>query len=537
MKPLNKNNLIFLLPVLSGLLLFLAYPPQKLGFLVFIALIPLFYFLNQESTSQKKAFFGGLITGIIFLGGLFVWLLKTAPFDWLGITSGKGYTLVLILLIILWVIQILFLSLFFAVFPWIYKKLVNLQLTTFAFLIVVPSLWVIIEYLRTWGFSVLWLGKETLFGSHWTFGNLAYALHNNTVSIQAADIGGIYLISFLIVLINIILFTIFKVFKKQNKSQIIALIIILVLIISFWRGYGIYKLNSKEKGELRKIALLQTNFPSSSAANPYQKEEIFRAVLSLFQTKNVVQENPDFIIAPEGFGLVSLTKSKEITKYLIRDFWKPGQIFLENERVVDENGKNKSRLFYYDLEKEKPIAFQDKMLLVPNGDYLPYLTKFLLGIYSFNVRFEEKLFQKGEKNDIAQTPKANIGSGICSSILSPALNRELTQKGAQILVVVSSDAPFHGSKALLSQNLAMSQLRAVENRRYFVQATNAGYSFLLDSKGQIIVKSSEFGNKIFFSDARLNDKKTLYTKFGDWPACLSFLTLLVFIVIHKRRKG
>jgi len=537
MKPLNKNSLIFLLPILSGLLLFLAYPPQKLGFLVLIALIPLFYFLNRESTSQKKAFWGGLITGFIFLGGLFVWLLKTAPFDWLGVTSGKSYTLVLILLIILWIIQIFFLSLFFALFSWIYKKTVNLRLTVFASLIVVPSLWIIVEYLRTWGFSVLWLGKETLFGSHWTFGNLAYVLHNNIVSIQIADIGGIYLISFVIVLINVILFTIFKAFKKQNKSQIIALIIILILIIFLWRGYGIYKINSEEKGELRKVALLQTNFLSSSAANPYQKEEIFKAVLSLFQTKDVVQENPDFIIAPEGFGLVSLTKSKEITKYLINDFWKPGQIFLENEKVVDENGKNKSRLFYYDLEKEKPIAFQDKMLLVPNGDYLPYLTKFILGIYSFNVRFEEKLFQKGEKNDIAQTPKANIGSGICSSILSPALNRKLTQKGAQVLVIVSSDAPFHGSKSLLSQNLAMSQLRAVENRRYFVQATNAGYSFLLDSKGQIIVKSSEFGNKILFSSVRLNDKKTFYTKSGDWPILLGFLILLISTVIHRTRKS
>ena len=329
--------------------------------------------------------------------------------------------------------------------------------------------------------------------------------------------------------------------------------IILGLVGTTWVGYGIYQLRSSDVGDrnshIIKIALLQTNFLSGSEFNPYQKKEVFKAVLDLFKSPKAIQENPDIIIAPEGFGIVSLTGSQEIAKYLLKDFWHSGQIYLENQKIVDENGKTKSRLFYYDLEpassdasqggKEIPIAFHDKLLLVPNGDYLPYFTKAILSIYSFDIgtKHEQRLYQKGEKINIVQTSKGNIGGTICSSIVSPEINRKMTKNGAEFLVVVSSDSPFHGSKTLLAQNLAMSKLRAIENRRYFAQATNMGYSFLLNSKGEIVVKNLQLGNKILFSDIYLLNKKTIYNKFGDWIIILSTAILfLTFISWYNKKR-
>jgi len=506
---MKKDNLIFLLPVLSGILLILAYPPYNIEILIWIALIPLLYFI--KSVSPKKALIGGMITGFIFLGKLFDWVFATIPFDWLGINIEKNLVSAFILLIIFWIIQTLFLSLFFGVFSWAIKKIT--QPANFKLLFIIPFLWIILEYLRTWAFTVLWIGKETFFGPHWTFGNLAYVLHNNSLLIQIADIVGIYGISFLIVLINAILF--FLLLKKKS-----ILFIILVLIILSWIGYGLC-VSNYEANETRRIALIQTNFLSGSEFNPYQKQEVFDAVLKLFQS----QENPDLIIAPEGFGIISLVKDKELTKYLLKDFYQPGQIFIENEKIVDENGKVKSRLFYYDLEKESPVAFHDKMLLIPNGEFMPYLTKALL---SFDAGNQKRLTQRGEKYTPAFTSKGIIGGTICSSIISPNLQRQMAKKGAEFLVVVSSDAPFHGSKALLSQNLAMSKLRAVENRRYFAQATNMGYSFLLDPKGKIVLKSTELENNILFTNIQLINKKTIYTKFGDWILILAILFCLTF---------
>jgi apolipoprotein N-acyltransferase len=533
MKSLNlKNNIIFLLPVLSGILLALAFPPYNLGFLIFIALIPLFLFINLKQVSNKKALLGGMIAGFLFFGIFFNWFFGTAPFEWLGATTQKDVSLLFFLVTIIWFSQTIFLSLFIGVFSWTIKKISNLLPLLFKFLLIIPFLWILLEYLRAWGFGIFWLGKETFLGPHWTFGNFAYALHNYPIFIQIADIAGIYGISFLIILINSILFLLLT---RCKKKAIIGLIILLILISLVWPGYGIYKLKDEEKGEQRQIALLQTNFLSGSEFNPYQKRDVFEKVLKLLQTQEAVQNNPDFIVSPEGLGVVSLTNDNNLTKHLLKDFYQPGQIFLENKKIIDENQKIKSRLFYYDLEKENPIAFHDKILLVPGGDYLPLTVKSFMSIYSFNIDFEKKLYKKGEKIEPANTPKGIIGGGVCSSILSPNINREMTKKGAEILIVVSSDAPFHGAKSLLAQNLAMSKLRAVENRRYFAQATNMGYSFLLSPKGKIILKSPELGNKILFSNIRLINEKSFYVKFGDLIIFIVFALVLIMLLLFHRK--
>jgi apolipoprotein N-acyltransferase len=531
---ISKNNLIFILPVISGLLLTLAYPPYDWEFLIWISLIPLLWFINLKSITPKKAFIGGIITGFIFLGKLFSWLLATAPFEWLGVATEKNQIFILLFLIVLWLIQTIFLSLFFGIFSWLIKNLFIPKLKFFLLLLTIPSFWVILEYLRAWGFGILWLGKETFFGPHWTFGNLAYALHNQTNLIQLTDITGIYGISFLIVLINVLLFFLFlKIQTKPiEKKKIFFLLLILILIGSAWSFYGFYRSNNFYKFDKSyKIALVQTNFLSGPELNTYQKEEVFKAVLNLFGSPQSIQAKPDFIIAPEGFGLVSLVGNKNTVQYLLKDFWHSGQIFLENQKI-EENGKIKSRLFYYDLEKQEPLAFYDKMLLVPNGEFLPYVTNSLLNIYSFEAKFKERFYQRGEKLSPAHLPKGIIGGTICSSIVSPNIQRQITKKGAEFLVVISSDAPFHGNKSLLTQNLAMSKLRAVENRRYFAQATNMGYSFLINPQGKVIAKTPQLGNGLLFSDIQLINKKTIYTRFGDW-LIIGVILLLIPLTFKK----
>ena len=521
-------------------MLLFAYPPYDLEFLVLIALVPLFHFIFSQN-SLKKIFWGGVIAGFIYMAGLFTWLLKTFPFDWLGVEPGPESAPMIVLLIVLWLIQIVFLSLFFGLFTWIFKKIFTRQKNILSFLVIAPCLWILFEYLRAWGFGILWLGKETLFGPHWTFGNLAYSLHNLTPLIQVADIFGIYGISLLIVLINSILFLIFRYFIKTKKifigKQFIIPFAVLVSVLVFWIGYGILKLDQKETGKPRKVAILQTKFFSGSNFNPYQTKEVLTVILDLFQRTQSIQEKPDFVVVPEGFGIVAFTKNTEIAKYLLKDFWQPGQIFLENEKIIDENNKIKSRLFYYDLDEKEPIEYHDKRLLVPNGDFLSYVANFLIKIYSAKNSFENKWYTKGESEDIARTPKGNVGGTICSSIVSPETDRKMTKNGAQFLAVVSSDAPFHEAKSLLMQNLAMSKLRATENRRYFVQATNMGYSFAINHQGKILVKSSRIGNDILFSQIELLDKKTLYTKFGDWIILLSFLILIARLSFPQLRSS
>jgi len=537
-KIISKNNLWFLLPITTGLLLFIAYPPQDLWFLVWIALIPLFYFLFSEKISPKKAFWGGATTGFIFMSVVYIWLFHTLPFEWLGVDTKKDFFAVLLLMIVLWCFQIFLLGMLWGLFSWILKKIIRKHSGFFSFLIIVPCFWIIFEYLSAWWFEFIWLGKETFFGPHWTFGNLAYALHKIPLFIQSADIWGIYGIDFLIVIINSVLFLIIKSLidkKKISTKQIIASCAIILLVFSFLIIYGNFKLKNTETGQLRKIALIQTDFISSNAFNAYHRNEVLDAILALFREPESLKENPDFVIAPEGFGIVFDTGGGKITEYLLGDFWKPGQIYMESKKILDENGKVKSRLFYYDLEKENPLGYYEKRLLVPNGDFLPYVTKFLLSIYTYKGDFEKRLYQKGEINTPVSTAKGVAGGTICSSVVSPQEVQQITNNGAEFLAVVTSDAPFHRSKSLDEQKFAMSKFRAIENRRYLAQSTNMGYSFLLNPQGEIVIKSQNFGNKILFANIELLNKKTPYTKFGDWLIFTIFIILVVILSYPQAR--
>ncbi|MCX6730213.1 MAG: hypothetical protein NT058_01820, partial [Candidatus Portnoybacteria bacterium] len=179
---------------------------------------------------------------------------------------------------------------------------------------------------------------------------------------------------------------------------------------------------------------------------------------------------------------------------------------------------------------KEAIAFSDKNFLMPNGDYLPYVTKLFLNLYSFNTDMSQKFFSRGDSR-VAKTAKGNIGGSICTGFMSPDTNRKMTKDGAEILISASSDAPFHGSQNLLRQIMAMTKFRAIENRRYFGQATNMGYSFLIDSKGKFVEKSSTLGIGILFTDAKLLNIETTYTKLGDWVVFVAVFVLLSFLFI------
>ena len=62
-----------LLPVLSGISLALSFPPIGLTFLAFVALGPLFLYLDNPATFERTAR-AGLLTGIPFFGITLSWL-------------------------------------------------------------------------------------------------------------------------------------------------------------------------------------------------------------------------------------------------------------------------------------------------------------------------------------------------------------------------------------------------------------------------------------------------------------------------------
>lgn len=499
-----KKYLLFL-PILSGLLLGISFIFLKFGFLIWVAFLPLLFYLNIKNISLKRSFFAGLLAGFIFLSGTLFWFFDALPLSWLNIESNFLGNL---LLSFLWLLLILILASFVGFFSLSYCFL---RRRNFLDIFLVPALWIIFEYLRAWAFGLLYFGEGSLLGPHWTFGNLAYALAQNQSFRLLASIGGIYLVSFLVVLTNVLIL-----FYIKKSKKIIFLIFGLILL-----SYSLSLAGSSPERPILKIAVLQTKFFSVFEQTP--GEDLIRFQIQQNLAREAFRLSPDLdvLVLPEGARFLFRRQIQETLNQIS-----------DKEFLIIDSAKSIASLFN---EKGESLAEYGKLLLVPYGDYMPYLFEWLARI--INNQWLEKLedargSQRGEKMALLSDGKFFQGGVLfCSEVLSPVLYRQATQKGAQVLFNLGSLAFSRGSKLLDSQTQAMLQMRAAENGRYLVRSTNFGTSYIINYRGEIIKKTQNLENQVLHGEVGIIYQKTFYTKYGDWILILAgfmFLTFLLF---------
>jgi apolipoprotein N-acyltransferase len=138
-------------------------------------------------------------------------------------------------------------------------------------------------------------------------------------------------------------------------------------------------------------------------------------------------------------------------------------------------------LSWYD--KEHLVPFGE---YVPLGEWLPFITKLVPG------QFE---FRPGLNSAPLVTGPMAMGLLICYEAIFPELAQGRVESGANVLVNISNDAWFGRSSAPL-QHLHMAVLRAVEQNRAIVRATNTGVSVVIAPDGAMRDPSALFATLI-----------------------------------------
>jgi len=145
----------------------------------------------------------------------------------------------------------------------------------------------------------------------------------------------------------------------------------------------------------------------------------------------------------------------------------------------------------------EPLGFYDKEHLVPFGEYvplgkwLPFITKLVPG------QFE---FKPGRNTEPLKTGPLAMGLLICYEAIFPELAQKQVERGANVLVNISNDAWFGRSSAPW-QHLHLSILRAVEQNRAIIRATNSGVSAFIGPDGSLRGPTALFTAKIAYDPA------------------------------------
>jgi apolipoprotein N-acyltransferase len=183
-----------------------------------------------------------------------------------------------------------------------------------------------------------------------------------------------------------------------------------------------------------------------------------------------------------------------------------------------------------------PGARYTKRHPVPFAEYIP-----LRGIAEWVSSDAKSVTQDmlaGRGNGLLRGAPVPIGDVICFEVAYDDLVRSSVAAGAQLVVVQTNNATF-GHTAETYQQLAMSQLRAVESGRTVVQVATTGKSAVIGPDGAIRDESGPlFAPDVLVDSVPIRAADTLATRVGAVPEYV--LTLLgvagaVAVVRNNRR--
>ena len=131
---------------------------------------------------------------------------------------------------------------------------------------------------------------------------------------------------------------------------------------------------------------------------------------------------------------------------------------------------------------------------------------------------------------MGQLPGGRFSVFICYEAIFPDQVRRYVQNGAQLLINVSNDGWF-GRSSALGQHLAMSRVRAVENRRWLLRDTNTGETVSVDPYGRIVARLPRYDRGVLEAPYDFRSDRTIYTRWGDWVAWLSIVATIGLLLI------
>lgn len=556
----------------TGVMLYASFFPLNLGFLIWVALVPLFFLIRSDARPRHiylAAFFGGLVFYV-------------PAIHWMSVAHPA--------MIATWLLLSIVCSLYFPLGLYIIRRLDRARVPL---PIAIPAVWVAFEYFRAHfptGFSWLEpLGILHRIGFGWYF--LGHAQHNCLPIIQIADITGVYGVSLLIALVNAVVYlwlarNIPTGFREVPRPAISSVAAGVLIASTLTYGYSRLDHPAFEKGP--RVAMLQSNLPQSvkmsRGGETLVKNHMSRLLNDLAQTP--VGEHPDLVVwpettfdddwfdvapgidpndAPPGLrhkmflqsvaGTHDETSFKKLPKEW-QDAIKPTALYetmttyrtnhlLGLNALEWEGGKtvwkyNSAKLIGSD---GRPGPRYDKMHLVPFGEYVPLRNTFPW-MKNFTPYTGDYSCKPGEHWTRFPLPVGDktyhFGCIICYEDTDPALARRYALPSSEgpavdFLVNISNDGWFDGTPEH-EQHLAICRFRAIECRRSVVRAVNMGISGVIDADGRVVALPDESWSKskkvaiVVTANVPIDHRTTLYSRWGDWLPIGCWLLLLASLV-------
>ncbi len=506
----------------SALLAILSFPNFDLWFLAWIALVPLLV-ATAQTRNGLRAFLLGWLWGLIFFYGSCWWL--TYPIIHYGhISAWFAYPLLLLPVSLV------------AIFPAVFCLLLTRLTEHFgsAAMLIAPLVWGSLEWSR-----------YIITGQVWNALGYSQAFH--PWLIQSARWGGVYAISFLLILSNS---AIVLLIRRSRKLALALIVAIAVVVLA--ASYGSHQFPPIKDGASNSSIMtiaIQPNVPMAFSDEAKEMKSLLDRHLSLSSAalrdlddhiafKGSATALPRLVIWPESpmnFSYSRDSQLRDVVATLART--NHTSVLLNSLEPAPHDGSHNSAVLVN--QEGRIVAQYDKIRLMPFGEYVP-LPRWLPGASS--VRGIVGDFTPGSSYTLMPLGDLRAGVFICIEAAHPSIARRFTKDGADVLINISNDG-YLGPTPVMRQHLSNAVFRAVENDRPLIRVTNSGISAYIESNGSVWDATPGFTPAVrTWTVAKGNAETTFYTRHGDVfvYACalmsLGFISA-TFLSRRKRRMG
>jgi apolipoprotein N-acyltransferase len=155
----------------------------------------------------------------------------------------------------------------------------------------------------------------------------------------------------------------------------------------------------------------------------------------------------------------------------------------------------------------------EKERRVPFGEFVPFRS-LIEPLAPATLPRRDAIAGTGEA--VLDTPVGPYGVVISWEVFFPDRARDAIGNGGEVLLNPTNGSSFTGTQ-VQGQQVASSQLRALETGRWVLQAAPTGFSAVVSPEGEVLQRTGVSEQRVLHDTVERRTGRTWAVRFGDWP--------------------
>ncbi len=395
-------------------------------------------------------------------------------------------------------------------------------------LLLLPFLWVAMEYIRS------------LSQISFPWQNLSYTQASNLAIVQLSELSGDAVVTFFIVALGLLLYVAYRSVRSTWRAMgWFGLVLVVYSAVYLWGATRFQRLETDFR-----VAALQGDVPVAQKWRNGSADHNFKIYEDL--TNRAAADSAELVVWPETAAPMYLLYQPPYVKWIDEIARRNNVDIVTGALQMDRDSSGTrhyyNAAFYFTPQQGMDPRIYRKHYLVTFGEHMPYAESvgWIRAFRNFvknNLAMDISDFEPGNSKFLWASHGRAFGTLICFEVIYPDYVRDMVNRGADFLNVITNDDWF-GHTAGPYQHAAIPVFRAVENRIWIVRAANTGISAVYDPFGREL-QATKLGERTFIA-ANIGPRlgPTLFSKHGRVLSqfCLAVSLLAVILLVVRRGK-